>query len=227
MKSNKIMRCASALLAVALLSTCAISGTFAKYVTSTTGGDNARVAHWGFNEPATVEIDLFSNKYDNVLSNNTVDGIKNVIAPGTSQTSTFGFNYDYYAANAAGENIGAPEVNYKLTVDPTITGNYDGLDENASFKWTLQKDNGEIAKYNTAADLIAAVKALSGDESGTCEYAAGNQPTFFNQDHHKCTVGWIWDFEGADEADTALGNAQGLDLENVTFKITITAEQVD
>ena len=44
MKKNKMMRIASVLLVAVILTTCAISGTFAKYVTSGNGSDNARVA---------------------------------------------------------------------------------------------------------------------------------------------------------------------------------------
>jgi hypothetical protein len=44
---NKMMRIASVLLVAALITTCAISGTFAKYVTKVSGEDYARVAQWG------------------------------------------------------------------------------------------------------------------------------------------------------------------------------------
>lgn len=47
MKKNKIMRIASVLLVAVILTTCAISGTFAKYVTSGSGSDTARVAKFG------------------------------------------------------------------------------------------------------------------------------------------------------------------------------------
>ena len=47
MKKNTMMRIASILLVVTLLSTCVISGTFAKYVTKAEGEDQARVAKWG------------------------------------------------------------------------------------------------------------------------------------------------------------------------------------
>ena len=47
MKKNKMLRIASILLVVTLLSTCVISGTFAKYVTKAEGIDAARVAKWG------------------------------------------------------------------------------------------------------------------------------------------------------------------------------------
>ena len=63
MKKNKMMRIASVLLVAVILTTCAISGTFAKYVSSADSSDSARVAYWGFN-PATMNItDLFANAY--------------------------------------------------------------------------------------------------------------------------------------------------------------------
>lgn len=222
MKNNKIMRCASALLAVALLSTCAISGTFAKYVTSTTGGDNARVAYWGFDQAATTTIDLFDESYGStVKSSGEVDGFKNVIAPGTQKTATFAFGYTNYTD----DKITAPEVTYNFTVNPEITGSYEKLDANESFKWTLQKDNEAPTKYNTVADLLAAIKKLSGDASGTKQYNYGELPESFTSSDEVYTIGWEWAFGSNDEADTALGNANA--LENLTFKITITAEQVD
>ena len=46
MKKNKTMRLASGLLVAVLLTTCAISGTFAKYVSDATNSDTARVAKW-------------------------------------------------------------------------------------------------------------------------------------------------------------------------------------
>lgn len=47
MKKNKMMRIASILMVATLITTCAISGTFAKYVTKVEGTDTARVAKWG------------------------------------------------------------------------------------------------------------------------------------------------------------------------------------
>ena len=47
MKKNKLMRAASILLVATLISTCAISGTFAKYVTTGSATNTARVAKWG------------------------------------------------------------------------------------------------------------------------------------------------------------------------------------
>lgn len=59
MEKNRMMRLASALLILTLLTTCMISGTFAKYTTQATGEDTARVAKWGVT--VNVTSDLFGN----------------------------------------------------------------------------------------------------------------------------------------------------------------------
>ena len=225
MKKNKAMRLASALLVLTLLTTCAISGTFAKYTTSTTGTDKARVAYWGFDQAAATAIDLFDGTYDNVKSSGEVDGFSNVVAPGTSKKTTFAFGYTNYKTNA----ITAPEVAYTFTVNPTVTGDYDELDKNANFKWILKADHWPSGiECKTVAELLDAIKQLSGDESGTKTYAPGTLPYDFAFADDIYHIGWIWNFSkdaAGDAADTAMGNSQT--LENVTFTITITATQVD
>ena len=222
MKKNKIMRLASALLVLTLMTTCAISSTFAKYTTSTTGGDKARVAYWGFDQGADTTIGLFDSNYTNVTSSGEVDGFSNVIAPGTEDTAEFAFGYTNYKTNA----IKAPEVTYTFTVTPTITGDYDELDANPSFKWTLKKPNdAKATEYQTVAALLADIEKLSGDDSGSKTYQPGELPDAFTSADEKYTIGWKWDYNGNDDKDTTLGNSQT--LENVTFNITITATQVD
>lgn len=92
MKKTKVMRLLSLLLVMTLISTCAISGTFAKYVTRAEGEDQARVAKWGV--LVTVAGGAFADRYAatdeayledggeySVLS--SVEG-EQVVAPGTS-----------------------------------------------------------------------------------------------------------------------------------------------
>lgn len=62
MKKNNVMRVFSLLLALTLISVCAISGTFAKYVTKVEGQDHARVAKWGV--LLNIEGNAFSDKYE-------------------------------------------------------------------------------------------------------------------------------------------------------------------
>lgn len=225
MKKNKAMRLASALLVLTLLTTCAISSTFAKYVTNAEGSDKARVAYWGFDQLAETTIDLFDGEYTHVkASSGEVDGFSNVIAPGTSKSATFAFGYTNYKTN----EITAPEVAYTFTVKPTIEGDHDELDNNANFKWTLAKGDATATEYNTVDDLLAAIKALSGDANGTKTYGPGELPAAFTSADETYTIGWKWKFytdETGDIADTKMGNSQT--LENVTFTIAITATQVD
>lgn len=237
MRKNKMMRIASVLLVAVLLSTSVISGTFAKYTTSSTGSDSARVAYWGWNDEGYIknganqlDIDLFDGSYENNAVNaaGEVDGFANVIAPGTTKTTQFSFLYTNYKEN----EITAPEVAYEFTVDFEVAAgsDYDELDANPNFWWTLKSgDATETTKYQTVEQLEAAVEALSGAESGTKQYAAGTLPENFNgNDVH--TIGWEWAFETEtnaeqDARDTALGNSQT--LENITFTITITATQIE
>lgn len=228
MKKNKAMRLASALLVLTLLTTCAVSSTFAKYATSTSGSDKARVAYWGFNQGSVTTMSLFKETYDNVKSTGEVDGFKNVVAPGTEGSTTFEFAYTSYQT----DKIKAPEVAYTLTVEPKIDGTTTELDKNSSFKWTLQKNQETAKEYNTAAELTAAIKALSGSDTGTQTYDAGKLPTAFTDgtDNVTYTIGWKWAFEGTDNdtqdpIDTTMGNSQT--LENVDISIAITATQKD
>ena len=119
MKKNKAMRFASGLLAVALLTTCAVSGTFAKYVTTTEGTDSARVAKWGV-EVTTSTQSLFASSYtktDTSASDitNSVQvadgGSEGLVAPGTSTANSLTFSI-----------TGKPEVAVKVDPVLTVTG---------------------------------------------------------------------------------------------------------
>ena len=118
MMKNKMMRVASVLLVAVLLSTCAISGTFAKYVTSNDASDNARVAKFG----VVIQADgsLYGTYYDTTFKPSTtsaaaslwvqssVPATENVVAPGTQSDKGLHFSL-----------TGTPEVRTELTA--TIT----------------------------------------------------------------------------------------------------------
>lgn len=211
MRKNKMMRLASALLVAVLLTTCAISGTFAKYTTSVTSQDTARVAYWGF-QPVAMDItDLFDKAYDTTV-NATVD----VIAPGTTSSDTFAFAYN--EANGT-----APEVAYTFTV--SVDGSYcdAAIANNTNIQWRL--DGGTWGDWGT---LLNSIKALSGDASGTKQYNPGQLPDAFTTADNTHTVEWQWIFStdaAGDALDTEMGNAA--DLADVKLVITINATQVD
>lgn len=217
---NKFMRIAAVMLMLCLVTTCAISGTFAKYTTEAAGTDTARVAYWGWDKDnAEIEInDLFETSYDFVTSANTDD----VIAPGTSNSGTFQFIYE---ANAT-EGITSPEVDYTFKVDLTGTDASDAIKNNGNIKWAVWTGTGvpaaDSTEWGTWDAMITELNALDGDES----FEAGEALPAIATDAY--TIAWMWVFStnaAGDEADTLMGNKDILDT--VTISIKITATQVN
>lgn len=220
MKKSRIF---SALLVLALLSTCVIGGTFAKYTSTATGKDSARIAKWGFEAPASLTVDLFDDAYTNVKSGDSA----NVVAPGTSKTATITL------ATISGT---APEVayNYGITISMADNATTDlaKLDGLAGWHWTYKKPGAATASvYKTFADLKAAV------EADNKNYNAGELPAGYGAST-TIELGWEWAFEvGADDAakatnnaaDTAAGNAAAAAASQGLFDITLNvgATQID
>ena len=201
MKKNTMMRVASALLVAVLLTTCAISGTFAKYTSESTAIDTARVAKWNFTVGSdvittsdTFTFDLFTTAYteDNVdkdgLENNAV-----VIAPGTT-------------GNATVTLTNASEVNATYTVA------FDATENNVPLQWSTNGTNW----VNDISDLdITTATAIN--MGGTA-----NIQIYWKWAFETDTV------VGADQSDvkdTALGTADT--LAEVEFEATVVVTQVD
>ena len=223
MRKNKMMRAASGLLVAVLLSTCAISGTFAKYTTSVDGTDSARVAKWGFTGGSTIAIsDLFKNTYDT-----TVKSSADVIAPGTTGSAKFGFTY------GGDGSVTAPEVAYTFNVSTEGSSCDQSIRDNANIQWKLDK-----GKWGTWDQLTTAIQALDGNKTGD-RYEPNTLPDEFKTTGpNEHTISWQWKFETAgaatdnqdaqatqDATDTTMGNATKLD--EVTLKITVTATHID
>ena len=228
MKKNRMMRVASALLVAVLLSTCAISGTFAKYVSTASGSDSARVAYWGFGLDSSIAInDLFVKAYGSTVASK--DNIDDVIAPGTNNFTTFKFAY----TNNAVEGAEAPEVSYTFKVDTTGSEIASAIEDNPNIQWALVKVDGTAAipeenssEWGTWDQLMADIAALSGEADGEMTYGPNTAPAAFAQGT-AWVIAWQWKFsaDDQDEADTAMGNKETLDTVKVV--ITITATQVD
>lgn len=246
MKKNRMMRLASILLVCVLLTTSVISGTFAKYASTATGSDEARVAYWGFGLDSEIAIDdLFVDVYaDPLVTDYTVDSVgadgDDVIAPGTANFKTFKFAY----TNNTAENATAPEVGYNFTVSTEGSVIAPDIESNTNIQWAVLPVNGtatlpaeDSSEWGTWDKMIDEIKLLSGDTDGVMNYAPNTAPAAFAQGT-EYIVAWQWIFETAgdsdtdadgikdqDEIDTAMGNKSALD--EVVVKITITAEQVD
>lgn len=208
MKKNRMMRLASMLLVAVMMTTCTISGTFAKYVTSVEATDTARVARWGINSTANVAFDLFDPSYGTTVNSQYGD---NVIAPGTTKTEMVQLSY-------VGQEV-APEVDYMIDLDVVESSIGDNINANPNIKWSF---NGSA--WGTWDTMIANIEAYHQDVE------ANNLPTIASSG---IEIKWMWAFDESDpEAegnydtwDTAMGNASP--LETVKLSIKLTATQVD
>lgn len=153
MKKNKIMRLASVLLVLTLLSTSVISGTFAKYVTTDEQFDTARVAKFGV--VASLSGDLFGATYakadDNSIISYSVNGgtvssadkTEFVVAPGTENKEGLTLSV-----------TGTPEVATKVIFDSaeneggTNYKNYNIFLNPGTYGYMVPY-TGELTKENT------------------------------------------------------------------------------
>lgn len=180
MKKNMMMRIASVLLVAVLLSTCAISGTFAKYTSSASGSDKARVAYWGWGQDASNFVNLkglFLYSYGDVESPNIgTEGAnvhEDVIAPGTTNSVSFTFKY----VPNTNSKVNAPEVKYDFTVSVEGSVCDPLIQSNKNIIWYLDGQkapavmNGNTAEYAEGSwnALMSAILSLSGK---TTKYVA-------------------------------------------------------
>ena len=227
MKKNRMMRVASALLVAVLLTTCAISGTFAKYVTSKESTDTARVAKFGVDLGVTVD-GAFATEYDADVTVTDKDGAaiaKTVVASSTDQDNLVapGTKGDLMASATI---AGTPEVAVNVKQEATLV--LTGWEVNGTYYCPLviTVDGTKFygMDYTSAAEFIAAVEAALDSD---VNYAPNTDLT----ESHSVT--WAWAFEGTDgkqtdELDTALGNyaAKTGDIEiSFTYKVIVT--QID
>ena len=199
MKKNVMMRVASALLVAVLMTTCAISGTFAKYTSKTTDTETARVANWGWGSTAVTIDNLFKKVYgDNVASSNS----DNVIAPGTASSTQIAWT---------------PDANFKPEVDYTVTLSVSGTiptEVDARLSWTLKVGDAAEQTYTDFADLADALGTQ------TFDFEANATPSI-----PTVTIGWTWPIGSSNadnEADTELGDADTLAQCSVTVTLTAT-----
>ena len=222
MKKNKIMRIASVLLVAVILTTCAISGTFAKYVTSGNGSDSARVAKFGVTVNGTA--DTFKETYakddtSSTLAANTVVSTEDVVAPGTSGNM------------AAFTLAGTPEVAVNVKFAGTLELGDKWVDSSDAYYCPIEITVGDQTykgKDYTSADLFeAAVNGKIATYSNN--YEAGTDLSTSAVSNNAPAISWKWAFEGNDNVkDTYLGNqaAEG-NAATISLSVTTTVTQID
>ena len=206
MKKNRLMRVAAMLLVLTLVTSCFVGGTFAKYTSTFSGTDEARVAKWAFSvggsavdlkTTKTFDFELFkaseikeedlSGDDGEVDTNGILDDAK-VIAPGTAGTLTVGLKNE-------------------SEVDAVYTVVYASDEEGVPLQWSV---NG-TAWVDNITDLNI---ASTGIDMGATK---------------DVVLYWKWAFVDdavvtqSDDADTLLG----VDGANPNVTVTITATQVN
>ena len=225
MKANKIMRVASVLLVAVLLTTCAISSTFAKYVTTASGSDTARVAKWGVS--ITVPGTMFSDSYKDTATTYTANETGDTI---TVQADTQGTKILAPGTNGTLANLavtGTPEVDVTVTytADLVLTNWKIGENEYCPIVFTVAGNTIQMGgEINTVAKLETAVENAIAAVTNTYNTNT-NLSTVVNDD---LVVTWAWAYSGNDVNDTALGNAAAAgNAATISLTVNATITQVD
>ncbi len=222
MKKNRMMRLASLILVLTILSTCAISGTFAKYVTGADADESARVAKWGVTVAATS--DAFKVEYaaedEDYTAGVTVKSSAedDVVAPGTK------------GGLAAVALTGTPEVAVRISYTATLDLG-DGWMVNDTFYCPLVFTVGETTinglEKTSVEELETAVN--NAVNAYTENYAPGTDLSTL--DEIGLNVSWEWPFSTSDAndvKDTALGDAAAAgNAATIALDMRVTATQID
>ena len=179
-KRNWIFKIASCLMMACLLTTCVISGTFAKFTSQASGSTTVKVATWEFTLNGTKQSEEFAINLGATVD--TVDGNTdnevdlgddlNVIAPGTKGSFSI-------------ELVNNSQVSASYAVSFAYE---DASNAPANLKFCAT-ENGT---YSTLADLGTAL-------DGTLKYKNDAN----NDDQTTITVYWKWEFTDTDETSYA------------------------
>lgn len=230
-KTGKTMRVAGLLLALVLVTSCFVGGTFAKYVTSGTGGDSARVAKFGVT--ITANGTMFAKEYDTDDARVSTTIAKSVVSSDTSKLVAPGTKGDMVSMTMTG----TPEVAVNVKCEATEVKLENWTREDNTFycplKFTIKGLDGTVhisgLDYNSAATLQAAIK----NEIAAYSVNYPANTTLSEKNAAALAVSWDWAFADAagtmahqsDVDDTYLGNQAATATVSLTVKTTVT--QID
>lgn len=192
-KKNRTWRAAALLLALTLVTSCFVGGTFAKYTTTGEAKDTARVAKWGVTISAGT--DLFAKEYNGTGDNESTATVKvetssddKLVAPGTNGT---GLNIKNTATTK-------PEVSYTMTIK---------LEPDSAKVPTLKytpKDAADAVTYEPVKFSV-----YNGDEVIKADMTLADLTTLFDGDNviYKYDIGaggYYVDSDGNGEVDATL-----------------------
>lgn len=239
MRKNWTMRAAVLLLALVLISSCFVGGTFAKYVTAGNSSDTARVAKFGVT--ITANGTMFAKEYDtddkdvkgtitqSVVSSGVKDAENdtrdNLVAPGTEGNMT--------SVTLSGTPEVAVEVKYTAEVKLENWVAKASDDAEASYYCPLKITVGDTTYFGMdyASDAEFAAKVKEAIDGYTAQYKPNTDLS--KQEVKTPVVSWAWDFNGdgvkqTDVKDTYLGDQAAKDnAAKVTIAIATTVTQID
>lgn len=235
-KKNWTLRAAVLMLALVLITSCFVGGTFAKYVTSGSGTDSARVAKFGVT--VTANGDVFAKEY--ATDDQTVVGTiaksvistDKVVAPGTTS------NGDFVAATITGTPEVAVRVSYKLDTATLQLENWKDADDEfyCPLVFRVKNNNGNTVisgmEFQTADAMKAAL--VNAVAAYTKDYAPGTDLSGKAAD--TLTISWEWPFETGTDTDKPANNVKDTFLGNeaaagraaiVSLTLATTVTQID
>ena len=235
-KKNWTLRAAVLMLALVLITSCFVGGTFAKYVTSGSGTDSARVAKFGVT--VTANGDVFAKEYD--TDDQTVVGTiaksvistDKVVAPGTTS------NGDFVAATITGTPEVAVRVSYKLDAASLQLENWKDADDEfyCPLVFRVKNNNGNTVisgmEFQTAEAMKAAL--VNAVAAYTKDYAPGTDLS--GKAAETLTISWEWPFETGADGDKPANNVKDTFLGDeaaagraatVSLTLATTVTQID
>ncbi len=177
MKKNWIFKIASGLMMACLLTTCVISGTFAKFATEASGSTTVKVATWDFELNGTSASQAFAidlaatvDTFDGNADAEVADG---VVAPGTKGS---------FSIELVNNSQVAAECKVTFSASVKKADNSDGtLPTNLQFATAVDGTYGTLAQLGDAYDA-------------TLDYNSGSKDII---------VYWKWEFTETVENDFA------------------------
>lgn len=230
------MRVAGLLLALVLVTSCFVGGTFAKYTTGNYGEDNARVAKFGVTVKGTSDMFDTTYKTDDTTVTAIANSVvafndNNLVAPGTKKDNCL-------TASVEGTPEVAVDVKYVATMN--LTGNWQSDDKGTFYCPLIIKVNETAIKGTEYTTKDAFIKAVTDAVSGhNAQYAPNTN--LANETNDKLSISWEWPFEvkdtdgkvdhDTDMKDTYLGNQAatltGTDVPSVIIQAGVTVTQID
>ena len=170
MRKNRLFILGIFTVMVALVSLSLVSGTWAKYTSTVSGSDSARVAKWAFTTVdlahEKVEFNLFNSIKDSNGTDAETDVAANLIAPGTSGSFSFSVKNESevnavytvaYTSNEAGVPLvfstdGSSWVGTLEELNVTDAAFDMGDTVNITVHWKWAFEGGEAAGWQDSND---------------------------------------------------------------------------